>query len=94
MTTITINRAGFDGGRLHQSRGGSDSTWRYVNVKGGPDRRFKNNARLPILLYGRLTLRSHSGLNLVWDASQVTLVHAVANALHQAITARPPVIHT
>ncbi|TDE55710.1 hypothetical protein E1295_13590 [Nonomuraea mesophila] len=71
-----------------------DSTWRYVNVKGGPDRRFKNNARLPILLYGRLTLRSHSGLNLVWDASQVTLVHAVANALHRSIAARPPVVHS
>lgn len=71
-----------------------DSTWRYVNVKGGPDRRFKNNARLPILLYGRLILRSHSGLNLVWDASQVPLVRAVANALHQSIAARPPVIHS
>ncbi|MFB4267830.1 hypothetical protein [Nonomuraea sp. GTA35] len=71
-----------------------DSTWRYVNVKGGPDRRFKNNARLPILLYGRLILRSHSGLNLVWDASQVPLVHAVANALHHSITAHPPVIHS
>lgn len=71
-----------------------DSTWRYVNVRGGPDRRFKNNARLPILLYGRLILRSHSGLNLVWDASQVPLVHAVANALHQSIAARPPMIHS
>ncbi|MEU4508804.1 DUF4236 domain-containing protein [Nonomuraea wenchangensis] len=71
-----------------------DSTWRYVNVNGGPDRRFKNNARLPVLLYGRLILRSHSALNLFWDASQVPLVHAVANALHQLISARPPVIHS
>ncbi|NRQ40419.1 hypothetical protein HII36_52680 [Nonomuraea sp. NN258] len=71
-----------------------DSTWRYVNVKGGPDRRFKNNVRLPILLYGRLVLRSHGGLNLVWDASQVPLVQAVASSLHQSITARPPVIHS
>lgn len=71
-----------------------DSTWRYVNVKGGPDRRFKNNALLPVLHYGRLTLRSHSGLHLVWDASQIPLVHAVANALNQSIAARPPVIHS
>ncbi|MGW2217782.1 hypothetical protein ACWCSD_22560 [Nonomuraea sp. NPDC001684] len=67
-----------------------DSTWRYVNVNGGPDRRFNNNARLPVLLYGRLLLRSHSGLNLVWDASQAPLVHAVANALHRCTAARPP----
>lgn len=71
-----------------------DFTWRYVNVNGGPDRRFKNNARLPVLQYGRLTLRSHNGLHLVWDASQVALVHAVANALNQSIAARPPVIHS
>ncbi|WP_346106770.1 hypothetical protein [Nonomuraea maheshkhaliensis] len=71
-----------------------DFTWRYVNVDGGPDRRFKNNARLPVLQYGRLTLRSHNGLHLVWDASQVALVHAVANALNQSIAARPPVIHS
>ncbi|MFI7696129.1 hypothetical protein ACIBQ6_44175 [Nonomuraea sp. NPDC049655] len=70
-----------------------DSTWRYVNVNGGPDRRFNNNVRLPVLLYGRLLLRSHSGLNLVWDASQAPLVHAVANALHQCTAARPPMFH-
>ncbi|MGW4407557.1 hypothetical protein ACWEJ6_26280 [Nonomuraea sp. NPDC004702] len=70
-----------------------DSTWRYVNVNGGPDRRFNDNARLPVLLYGRLLLRSHSGLNLVWDASQAPLVHAVANALHQFTAARPPMFH-
>ncbi|MEU1725563.1 hypothetical protein [Nonomuraea sp. NPDC005692] len=74
------------------SRGGRHVR-RYVNVNGGPDRRFKNNARLPVLRYGRLTLRSHSGLNLVWDVSQAPLVHAVANALHQCTAARPPMIH-
>ncbi|MEV4800496.1 hypothetical protein AB0K18_10825 [Nonomuraea sp. NPDC049421] len=69
------------------------STWRYVNVKGGPDRRFKNNAILPILLYSRLILRSHSGLHLAWDASQPALVHAVATALQHLIATHPPVIH-
>src|SRR5437868_789287 len=29
-----------------------DQTWRYVNRKGGPDRRFSNNRQLPICLYG------------------------------------------
>ncbi|MET3906775.1 hypothetical protein ABID59_001106 [Bradyrhizobium sp. S3.3.6] len=38
-------------------------TWRYVNKSGGPDRRFINNAQLPICLYGELTFRSAGGLN-------------------------------
>lgn len=40
-------------------------TWRYVNKSGGPDRRFNNNRRLPICLYGELELSSTSGLNTV-----------------------------
>ncbi|MGH3905416.1 MAG: hypothetical protein ACRDTE_14690 [Pseudonocardiaceae bacterium] len=36
-------------------------TWQYVNVKGGPDRRFTNNRQLPILQYGRLTLSGAGG---------------------------------
>ncbi|MET9338215.1 DUF4236 domain-containing protein [Nonomuraea sp. NPDC003804] len=67
-----------------------DSTWRYVNVKGGPDRRFKNNAQLPVLLYGRLVLQSTTGLNLVWDASQHPPIAAVGRALRLAAAAQAP----
>lgn len=38
-------------------------TWKYVNRKGGPDRRFNNNRKLPICLYGEIDLTSTSGLN-------------------------------
>ena len=40
-------------------------TWKYVNKSGGPDRRFKDNRQLPICLYGKLELKSNSGLNTV-----------------------------
>ncbi len=40
-----------------------DSTWKYVNKKGGPDRRFRDNRELPIVLYGQLHFRSSTGLN-------------------------------
>ena len=43
-----------------------DSTWQYVNKSGGPDKRFKNNRRLPICLYGEMNLKSTSGLNTVF----------------------------
>lgn len=40
-------------------------TWKYINKSGGPDRRFKDNRRIPICLYGELELTSKSGLNTV-----------------------------
>lgn len=40
------------------------STWRYVNNDGSPDRRFKNNKRLPICGYGKLKITSKTGLNI------------------------------
>lgn len=39
------------------------TTWRYVNKKGGPDKRFKNNRQLPIAQYHQVDFTSQSGLN-------------------------------
>jgi hypothetical protein len=47
-------------------------TWRYVNKKGGPDRRFRNNRELPVCRYGELAFKSSSGLNEVLQLSLVT----------------------
>lgn len=56
-------------------------TWQYVNVKGGPDRRFKNNRQLPILQYGRLTLSGEGGYSAIFDFSNPGASSALAEAL-------------
>lgn len=38
-----------------------DYTWQYVNVDGSPDRRFKNNYRIPICNYADLTFSGKRG---------------------------------
>lgn len=38
-------------------------TWKKVNKNGSPDRRFKDNYQIPIMVYGELALQSESGLN-------------------------------
>jgi hypothetical protein len=38
-------------------------TWRYVNKKGGPDKRFKDNRELPICAYDEVRFSSPQGLN-------------------------------
>ncbi len=48
-----------------------DHTWRYVNKKGGPDRRFKDNRQLPIALYENVHLTSETGLNEMFELSRV-----------------------
>ncbi len=47
-----------------------DTTWQYVNVRGGPDRRFKSNRMLPVMLYGELVISSPSGLYWQIDCSR------------------------
>lgn len=40
-----------------------DYTWQYVNKSGGPDKRFQNNKKIPICLYGEMEVRSVNGVN-------------------------------
>jgi hypothetical protein len=65
-------------------------TWRYVNVKGGPDRRFKNNRQLPILRYGRLNLLGKAGYQAIFDFSTTVASSALANALTDMATSQRP----
>ncbi|WP_431910698.1 DUF4236 domain-containing protein [Micromonospora carbonacea] len=57
------------------------TTWQYANKSGGPDRRFKNNRQLPVMLYGRLTVTSPDGLLMVWDFSRPDVAAALAEAI-------------
>jgi DNA polymerase-3 subunit epsilon len=59
------------------------TTWQYANKSGGPDRRFKNNRRLPIMLYGRLTLTTPQGLLMVWDFSRPDVAASLAAAVNR-----------
>ncbi|MFC4071949.1 DUF4236 domain-containing protein [Actinoplanes subglobosus] len=58
------------------------TTWRYVNKSGGPDRRFKDNRQLPIMLYGRITFTAPPGFLMVWDFSRPDVAYALASAVH------------
>lgn len=42
-----------------------DTTWKYVNKSGLPDKRFKDNVQLPICKYGKIELKSNLGLNTI-----------------------------
>jgi len=61
-------------------------TWQYVNVKGGPDRRFANNPVLPIFRYAEISMHTASGFrwelqtSLLGPASEMT--RAVSSRSH------------
>ncbi|GIV55354.1 MAG: membrane protein [Candidatus Kapaibacterium sp.] len=58
-------------------------TWRYVNKKGGPDRRFKDNREIPICAYEQIHLSSSTGLNEVILVSK----RGASTALSEALSA-------
>jgi hypothetical protein len=60
-----------------------DTTWLFVNKGGGPDRRFKNNRQLPVMLYGAIHLTSASGLNEYVSCSRVQAAHRLASGIDQ-----------
>jgi hypothetical protein len=59
------------------------STWRYVNADGGPDRRFNNNYRIPILEYGGIEIEDDDGLYLKVMTSNYEIGKSFANALNR-----------
>lgn len=40
-----------------------DRTWEKVNSNGKPDKRFKNNRQFPVVSYGRISLKTSTGLH-------------------------------
>jgi len=64
-----------------------DSTWRYVNRNGGPDRRFSNNPQLPICTYDELSFRTTSGLHEVLQLSRSGIGEGFAAAVRHLAAA-------
>lgn len=57
-----------------------DRTWVKVNKDGSPDRRFKGNHEIPVVLYGQLTMRSPTGMCEEWLVSNAQVAQAFAAA--------------
>jgi hypothetical protein len=65
-----------------------DTTWRYVNKKGGPDRRFSNNRELPVCLYGEVTLKSKRGLHVELMLSRTDAADGLPGAIDALVKQR------
>lgn len=65
------------------------TTWQYVNKKGGPDRRFKNNRQLPVMLYGRIRVSGADGLNILWSFSDIAGAGSLASGIGQMTVTMP-----
>jgi hypothetical protein len=75
-----------EAGRVPRDSQQVGTTWKYANVKGGPDRRFKNNRQLPILQYAKVELGSTSGLRWILNASNLQSASSAIQTLGQAKT--------
>lgn len=69
---ISVEETKFiEGGNVPRDAKVVDRTWKYVNKHGGPDKRFKNNHELPIVLYEDINFTSNTGLNERIEISRV-----------------------
>lgn len=66
-----------------------DRTWRFVNKKGGPDRRFKSNRELPICEYGEVARQSEAGINELLMISRRGPEIPFASAINRLAAGRP-----
>lgn len=64
-----------------------DKTWKYVNKKGGPDRRFNDNREIPIVLYEAILLASKTGLQELFQASRTGIGSTLNSAVKQMASA-------
>ncbi|WP_047246503.1 DUF4236 domain-containing protein [Maribacter thermophilus] len=60
-------------------------TWAKVNKDGTPDRRFKNNYKIPIARYGELTFKSNSGVFEVFLSSNEKYSEEFAERYNQYV---------
>lgn len=51
-----------------------DHTWQKVNKDGSPDKRFKNNRKLPVCNYGLLTMQTAAGMDVRICCSNIHLL--------------------
>ena len=67
------------------------NTWNKTNKDGSPDRRFANNYQIPIAQYGKITIKSTTGMNEEFMVSNVESAKAFALAWTSLAKAIPTV---
>lgn len=60
-------------------------TWEYVNKNGQPDKRYKNNKKLPVCKYGKIQITNDEGFNIVLQCSNVKKVEEFKNIINDNI---------
>jgi hypothetical protein len=58
-----------------------DTTWKYVNKKGGPDKRYRDNRQLPIIECGELCISAQNGLKVVLQLSNLEICNVFQQSL-------------
>ena len=84
-TRIDVNRDEVKNGDCHIPSDTSVSrySWQYVNRDGSPDKRFKDNKKVPICWYGGIYIQSPEGLNVKIFVSNVNLAMELEMAMLQ-----------
>ena len=75
---------------IEQERPPSDAeqigtTIKYVNKRGGPDKRFRINPKLAVMRYGELYLKAEDAMTVSFQVSNLEISEDVGNALRELL---------
>ncbi|QHS62894.1 DUF4236 domain-containing protein [Chitinophaga agri] len=62
-----------------------DRTWAKVNKNGTPDKRFKGNYQIPVVRYGRISLKTKQGMHEEYEFSNYEATESFGHALSNYI---------
>lgn len=79
-----LKTSGIEDGAVPRDAEVVDHTWKYVNKKGGPDKRFKDNRQIPICEYHELHLSSSSGVRALLQISREGVAEQIVTAIETA----------
>ena len=74
-----------EGGTVPRDATVVGETWQFVNKRGGPDLRFRNNRRMPICQYEELEVASKTGVNEIIQLSRLGVSRVFQSAISALI---------
>ncbi len=62
------------------------TTWFKINKNGNPDKRFKGNYQIPVMLYGQINLKTSTGMDEEYVMSNANAAEVFATELNSFVT--------
>jgi len=82
INTVESKTNFIESGKIPKDSNQVGTTWQYVNKNGNPDKRFKNNRKIPVMEYGQIEFTSCTGVNYFFMTSNTNSSKSLYDAMN------------